>query len=137
MSPSAPHRAVQRLLDAGALYVGKTNLDQFATGLNGTRTPYTGAAQRVWRRDDLGWLQLGFGAGGRPRARCRSRWPPTPRAPAGCRPRSTAWSGSSRRADVISTVGLVPACKSLDCLSVMAGCIDDVDRVVRRDGRPR
>ncbi|MGH3583641.1 MAG: amidase family protein, partial [Mycobacterium sp.] len=33
--------AVQRLLDAGALYVGKTNLDQFATGLNGTRTPYT------------------------------------------------------------------------------------------------
>ncbi|NED60130.1 amidase, partial [Streptomyces sp. SID10244] len=32
---------VQRLLDAGALYVGKTNLDQFATGLNGTRTPYT------------------------------------------------------------------------------------------------
>ncbi|PRC41605.1 amidase, partial [Mycobacterium sp. ITM-2017-0098] len=33
--------AVQRLLDAGALYVGKTNLDQFATGLNGTRTPHT------------------------------------------------------------------------------------------------
>ncbi len=33
--------AVRRLLDAGALYVGKTNLDQFATALNGTRTPYT------------------------------------------------------------------------------------------------
>jgi allophanate hydrolase len=30
---------------------------------------------------------------------------------------------------LISTVGLVPACKSLDCISVMAGCIDDVDRV--------
>ena len=30
---------------------------------------------------------------------------------------------------LISTVGLVPACKSLDCLSVMAGCIEDVDRV--------
>jgi allophanate hydrolase len=30
---------------------------------------------------------------------------------------------------LISTVGLVPACKSLDCLSVMAGSIDDVDRV--------
>ena len=31
---------------------------------------------------------------------------------------------------LISTVGLVPACKSLDCISVMAGCIDDVDRVL-------
>jgi len=38
-STTAP--VVRRLLDAGALYVGKTNLDQFATGLNGTRTPYT------------------------------------------------------------------------------------------------
>ena len=35
---SAP--AVQRLLDAGALLLGKTNLDQFATGLVGTRSPY-------------------------------------------------------------------------------------------------
>jgi allophanate hydrolase len=31
--------SVQRLLDAGAILIGKTNLDQFATGLNGTRTP--------------------------------------------------------------------------------------------------
>jgi allophanate hydrolase len=31
---------------------------------------------------------------------------------------------------LISTVGLVPACKSLDCISVIAGCIDDVDRVL-------
>ena len=31
---------MRRLLDAGALYIGKTNLDQFATGVNGTRTPY-------------------------------------------------------------------------------------------------
>ena len=34
-----PAPAVRRLLDAGALYVGKTNLNQFATGLNGTRSP--------------------------------------------------------------------------------------------------
>jgi allophanate hydrolase len=31
---------VQRLIDAGAIAIGKTNLDQFATGLNGTRTPH-------------------------------------------------------------------------------------------------
>lgn len=35
---SAP--VAQRLLDAGALFVGKANMDQFATGLNGTRSPY-------------------------------------------------------------------------------------------------
>ena len=35
---SAP--VVQRLIDAGAIPIGKTNLDQFATGLNGTRSPY-------------------------------------------------------------------------------------------------
>ena len=39
-SPAASAPAVQRLLDAGAILVGKTNLDQFATGLVGVRTPY-------------------------------------------------------------------------------------------------
>ena len=39
--------AVQRLLDAGALAVGKTNLDQYATGLVGTRSPY-GACSSVF-----------------------------------------------------------------------------------------
>ena len=39
-TPTATAPAVQRLLDAGAICLGKTNLDQFATGLNGTRTPY-------------------------------------------------------------------------------------------------
>src|SRR5271166_5867832 len=38
--PSKTAFAVQKLLDAGALLIGKTNLDQFATGLVGTRTPY-------------------------------------------------------------------------------------------------
>ncbi|MCX0242521.1 allophanate hydrolase [Streptomyces drozdowiczii] len=38
--PDASATAVQRLLDAGALLLGKTNLDQFATGLVGTRSPY-------------------------------------------------------------------------------------------------
>jgi len=39
--------AVRRLTDAGALVVGKTNLDQFATGLVGTRSPY-GAVRHAW-----------------------------------------------------------------------------------------
>ena len=38
--PERSATVVQRLLDAGALWLGKTNLDQFATGLVGTRSPY-------------------------------------------------------------------------------------------------
>jgi allophanate hydrolase len=41
---------VQRLLDAGACLVGKTNLDQFACGLNGTRSPY-GAVPNAFNPD--------------------------------------------------------------------------------------
>jgi allophanate hydrolase len=40
--PAASAVAVQRLLDAGAVFAGKTNLDQFATGLVGTRSPRYG-----------------------------------------------------------------------------------------------
>ena len=39
-TPSKSATVVQRLIDAGAIPLGKTNLDQFATGLNGTRSPY-------------------------------------------------------------------------------------------------
>ena len=49
-SPSARATAVRRLLDAGALWLGKTNLDQFATGLVGTRSPYGAARQHLRRR---------------------------------------------------------------------------------------
>src|SRR3954454_20650355 len=39
-TPDTDAPAVRRLLQAGALFIGKTNLDQFATGLVGTRSPY-------------------------------------------------------------------------------------------------
>src|SRR6476646_5092896 len=38
--PATTAPVVSRLIEAGAIFIGKTNLDQFATGLNGTRTPY-------------------------------------------------------------------------------------------------
>ena len=64
-----------------------------------------------------------------PRAWSTSRSAPTPPARAACRPRSTASSGSSRRAGCSSTRGVVPACRSLDCVSIFA-------RVGRRGARP-
>jgi allophanate hydrolase len=120
--------AVARLLDAGALYVGKTNLDQFATGLNGTRTPYT-----VPRSVYGGEMISGGSSSGSALAVALGQVPfavATDTAGSGRVPAAlNGVVGFKPSRGLISTVGLVPACKSLDCISVMAGSIDDVDRV--------
>ncbi|MGW4246245.1 allophanate hydrolase [Nocardia sp. NPDC004722] len=120
--------AVQRLLDAGALFVGKTNLDQFATGLNGTRTPYP--IPRSVFGDDL---ICGGSSSGSARAVALGEVPfcvATDTAGSGRVPAAlngiVGWKPSR---GLISTVGLVPACKSLDCLTLMASTVEDLDRV--------
>src|SRR5690349_17050614 len=137
-STTAP--VVRRLLDAGALYVGKTNLDQFATGLNGTRTPYP-IPRSVYGADMIS----GGSSSGSALAVALGQVPfavATDTAGLGRVPAAlNGVVGFKPSRGLISTVGLVPACKSLDCLSVMAGCIDDVDRVFdvlagRDDGDP-
>lgn len=121
--------AVQRLLDAGALYVGKTNLDQFATGLNGTRTPYT-----VPRSVFGGEMISGGSSSGSALAVALGQVPfavATDTAGSGRVPAAlNGVVGYKPSRGLISTVGLVPACKSLDCISLMAGSVDDVDRVM-------
>jgi allophanate hydrolase len=121
--------AVQRLLDAGAVYVGKTNLDQFATGLNGTRTPHT-IPRSVYGREMIS----GGSSSGSALAVALGQVPfavATDTAGSGRVPAAlNGIVGFKPSRGLISTVGLVPACKSLDCLSVMAGSIDDVDRVL-------
>jgi allophanate hydrolase len=119
--------AVERLLDAGALYVGKTNLDQFATGLNGTRTPYT-VPRGVYGGDMIS----GGSSSGSALAVALGQVPfavATDTAGSGRVPAAlNGVIGYKPSRGLISTVGLVPACKSLDCLSVMAGCVDDACR---------
>jgi allophanate hydrolase len=126
--PSTTAPVVQRLLDAGALYIGKTNLDQFATGLNGTRTPYP--IPRSVFGDEL---ISGGSSSGSALAVALGQVPfavATDTAGSGRVPAAlNGVVGFKPSRGLISTVGLVPACKSLDCISVMAGCIDDVDRV--------
>jgi allophanate hydrolase len=118
---------VQRLLDAGALYVGKTNLDQFATGLNGTRTPHT-VPQSVYG----GNMISGGSSSGSALAVALGQVPfavATDTAGSGRVPAAlNGVIGFKPSRGLISTVGLVPACKSLDCITLMAGCLDDVDR---------
>ncbi|MET0700386.1 MAG: allophanate hydrolase [Mycobacterium sp.] len=119
---------IQRLLDAGALYVGKTNLDQFATGLNGTRTPYT-VPRSVYGNEMIS----GGSSSGSALAVALGQVPfavATDTAGSGRVPAAlNGVIGFKPSRGLMSTVGLVPACKSLDCITLMAGSIDDVDRV--------
>jgi allophanate hydrolase len=133
---SAP--AVAACQAAGALLVGKTNLDQFATGLVGTRSPYgacssafgdryisggssSGSAVAVAR--GLVSFALGTDTGG------------SGRIPAGY----NNVFGLKPTRGLVSTTAFVPACRSLDCVSIFALRAEDASAVLHlmRDfGRP-
>ncbi len=126
--PDSTAPAVTRLLRAGGIFVGKTNLDQFATGLNGTRTPYT-VPRSVFGGDLISGgsssgSALAVAGGSVPFAVATDtagsgRVPPALNGVVGFKP--------SR--GLISTVGLVPACRSLDCVSLIAGDVADISTV--------
>ena len=119
---------VSRLLDAGAILVGKTNLDQFATGLNGTRTPYP-TPRSVFG----GGLISGGSSSGSALAVATGEVPfavATDTAGSGrVPPAFNGVVGYKPSRGLISTVGLVPACRSLDCVSLIAGTVADAARV--------
>ena len=123
-APTTTAPAVQRLLDAGAVCLGKTSLDQFATGLNGTRTPHP-IPRSVFGVD----LISGGSSSGSALAVALGQVPfavATDTAGSGrVPPALNAVIGFKPSRGLISTVGLVPACRSLDCLSLVA--TDPVD----------
>ncbi len=123
-TPSHDATAVARLRAAGAIIIGKTNLDQFATGLVGVRSPY--GIPRNPLRDDL--IPGGSSSGS------------AVAVSAGLVPLSlgTDTAGSGRvpamlnnivglkpSLGMISTAGVAPACRTLDCVSVFALTVDD------------
>ena len=120
---------VARLIEAGAIYVGKTNLDQFATGLNGTRTPYP-TPRSVFG----GNLISGGSSSGSALAVATGEVPftvATDTAGSGrVPPALNGIAGFKPSRGLISTVGLVPACRSLDCISLMARTVPDIGRVL-------
>src|SRR5262249_11098209 len=110
---SAP--VVQRLLDAGAIAIGKTNLDQFATGLAGDRSPY-GACRNVF---DPAYVSGGSRSGsavavaaGLVSFALGTDTAGSGRVPAGC----NNIVGLKPTPGRFSTEGVVPACRSLDCV---------------------
>jgi allophanate hydrolase len=118
-TPSVSAEVVERLIAAGAIPMGKTNLDQFATGLNGTRSPY-GAPACVFNRAyvsggsssgsavavaaGLVAFALGTDTAG------SGRVPAAFNGLIGMKPTKGRWS----------TTGLVPACRTIDCITVLA-----------------
>jgi allophanate hydrolase len=122
--PDADAVAVARLRSAGALVIGKTNLDQFATGLVGTRTPYP-----VPHNPLRGDLIPGGSSSGSAVAVAAGIVPialGTDTAGSGRVPAMlNNIVGLKPSLGVISTRGVVPACRTLDCVSVFALNVDD------------
>ncbi len=122
--PAADATSVARLRAAGAIIIGKTNLDQFATGLVGVRSPYgvprnpfdarlipggSSSGSAVAVAAGLVPLALGTDTAG------------SGRVPAGL----NNIVGLKPSLGLISTKGVVPACRTLDCVSVFALTVDD------------
>jgi allophanate hydrolase len=127
--PSESALAVQRLVDAGAIPVAKTNLDQFATGLVGTRSPYgicssvfspahvsggSSSGSAVAVAAGLVSFALGTDTAG------SGRVPAAFNNVVGLKPTR----------GLVSTRGVVPACRSLDCVSIFAGSVADATTVL-------
>jgi allophanate hydrolase len=122
--PAKNATVVERLKRAGAIVIGKTNLDQFATGLVGVRSPYgvprnaispncipggSSSGSAVAVAAGLVPLALGTDTAG------SGRVPAALNNIVGLKP--------SR--GLISTAGVVPACRSLDCISLLTLTTDD------------
>jgi len=127
---AAPESAavVQRLIDAGAICLGKTNMDQFAAGLVGTRSPY-GACQNAFRPD---YISGGSSSGsavavalGQVSFALGTDTAGSGRVPAAF----NNLVGYKPSRGLLSTHGVVPACRSLDCVSVFSLTVADAERI--------
>ncbi|SIR02330.1 allophanate hydrolase [Sphaerotilus natans] len=127
-TPAASAFVVQRLVEAGALPIGKTNLDQFATGLNGTRSPF-GACRNA---HDPAFVSGGSSSGsavsvalGQVSFSLGTDTAGSGRVPAFF----NHLVGLKPSLGLLSARGVVPACRTLDTVSIFALTADDAHRV--------
>jgi len=127
--PTADATAVARLKQAGAIIIGKTNLDQFATGLAGVRSPY-GTPRNPFNAA----LAPGGSSSGSAVAVAAGLVPValgTDTAGSGRVPAAlNNIVGLKPSRGLVSTTGVVPACRSLDCISIFALTTDDAATVL-------
>ncbi len=123
-TPDTSAFAVQRLIDAGAILIGKTNLDQFATGLVGTRSPYGAVRNTEFPERVSGGSSSGSAvavAAGCVAFSLGTDTAGSGRVPAGF----NGLVGLKPSLGLVSKRGVVPACRSLDTISVFAHDVDD------------
>ena len=127
--PGRSATAVEKLEAAGAILIGKTNLDQFATGLVGTRSPY-GAVPNAFRPE---YISGGSSSGsavtvarGAVSFSLGTDTAGSGRVPAGL----NNIVGLKPSRGLVSARGVVPACQSLDCVSVFALTVPDAVAVL-------
>jgi allophanate hydrolase len=106
--PTHDSTAVAKLREAGAIIIGKTNLDQFATGLVGVRSPY-GIPRNAIRADLIPRIEFSSVVAV-PRGWCRWRSAPTPPARRAGDAQQYRWPCRARPG---LTAGVVPACRTL------------------------
>ena len=127
--PGASATVVSRLMAAGAIPIGKTNLDQFATGLVGTRSPY-GAPSSVFNKD---YASGGSSSGSAVAVASRlvDFSLGTDTAGSGRVPASlNNLIGVKPTCGALSTNGVVPACRTLDCVSIFSRDLETAGKVL-------
>ncbi len=129
-TPEKSATVVEKLRAAGALLVGKTNLDQFATGLVGVRSPYGPVSNPF----DPAYISGGSSSGsavavsaGLVSFALGTDTAGSGRVPAGY----TNTVGLKPTRGLISAAGVFPACRTLDCVSIFALTVDDAAAVLR------
>lgn len=128
--PNSSATVVQKLIDAGAIPIGKTNLDQFATGLVGTRSPF-GACENSF---DSEYISGGSSSGsavsvakGLVSFSLGTDTAGSGRVPAAF----NNLVGHKPTCGILSTAGVVPACRTLDCVSIFALTAADAETVLK------
>jgi allophanate hydrolase len=126
--PNKSAFVVDALIKAGAIPIGKTNLDQFATGLVGTRSPYGECKNSI----DPKYISGGSSSGSAVAVALEMASFSLGTDTAGSGRVPAAFNnliGLKASKGVVSTSGVVPACRSLDCVTLFAKGLKDIESV--------